>query len=117
MSSLFRFPLIKILVMFAVDKRKIHWFDFLLSTSLLPHTKSSSVKIFEEEEVHETHGKKVTHMVKETKIVELKDEKPRNKSTGKLASRVRTLFRKAKRKLKKPRFRWNHLRLPSFRLR
>jgi len=38
MSSLFHFPLIKILVKFAVDRRKIYWSDFLSSIGLQPQT-------------------------------------------------------------------------------
>lgn len=40
-SSLFDFSLIKILVNFVVERKKMHWSDFLSSIDLLPQVGSS----------------------------------------------------------------------------
>lgn len=86
-SSMFHFSLIKIFVKFAMNKNKVYWSDFLSSINLVLQTESSSVKICEEEqEVRETHEKKVTLTLKETNIVEEKDAKSNKKPKGKLGN-------------------------------
>jgi len=75
MSSLFHFSLIKILVKFAVDKKKVYWFDFLYSLDLLPQIESSPVKACEEkQEAHETHEICFNQTMKETNEVEENDD-------------------------------------------